>query len=346
MNAKILLASFIVLIGCNKAVIQQPDEKIAGETKQSNAVSIGITGDTADVVTTTTAGYVLMGGSTDVDAAIKWMLKRSGGGDVVVIRASGTDAYNDYMYDLYPVNSVETLLIDSKAKANRQSTADKIKKAECVFIAGGDQWDYVKFWKGTLLNDALNFVMNIKQMPVGGTSAGCMILGQYCFDAENGTVTSDEVLDNPYNRYVTFTSHFINIPFLQNIITDTHYDDPNRRGRQTGFMARLFQDSSAVIKGIGVQEETAVAINENGIGQVFGHGKAFFLNAQTQLGLPEVCSPGKKLTWNKNNRAVKVYAIKGSGKGNGSADIVTFRQFDGGSYEYFSADKGAFVVRN
>lgn len=41
-----------------------------------------------------------MGGGTDVDAAFKWMIERSGGGNFVVIRTAGTDAYNPYIYNL------------------------------------------------------------------------------------------------------------------------------------------------------------------------------------------------------------------------------------------------------
>src|ERR1051326_8459304 len=42
-------------------------------------------------------GLVLMGGGTDVDAAFQWMCERAGGGDFVVIRTTGTDAYNPYI---------------------------------------------------------------------------------------------------------------------------------------------------------------------------------------------------------------------------------------------------------
>jgi hypothetical protein len=41
-----------------------------------------------------------MGGGTDVDAGFRWMLPRCNGGNFVVIRASGTDAYNEYIYNL------------------------------------------------------------------------------------------------------------------------------------------------------------------------------------------------------------------------------------------------------
>ncbi len=54
-------------------------------------------------------GLLLMGGGTDVDEAFTWWLARTGGGDVVVLRASGADGYNPYLYDdLGGVDSVET----------------------------------------------------------------------------------------------------------------------------------------------------------------------------------------------------------------------------------------------
>ncbi|HEX8618930.1 MAG TPA: peptidase, partial [Thermoanaerobaculia bacterium] len=55
-----------------------------------------VTGSSADVTTTTSAGTVLMGGGSDVAAAFQWMIGKSGGGDFVVIRATGTDAYNPW----------------------------------------------------------------------------------------------------------------------------------------------------------------------------------------------------------------------------------------------------------
>ena len=60
----------------------------------------------------TTPGTVLMGGGTDVDGAFQWMCGKSGNGDFLVIRATGTDAYNPYIEQLCPsVNSVATLII-------------------------------------------------------------------------------------------------------------------------------------------------------------------------------------------------------------------------------------------
>jgi hypothetical protein len=59
-------------------------------------------GNASDAVTTTRPGTVLMGGSTDVDAAFAWLCERGGQGDFLVVRASGTDAYNPYVQELCP----------------------------------------------------------------------------------------------------------------------------------------------------------------------------------------------------------------------------------------------------
>lgn len=77
-------------------------------------------GNPADVSTAYSPGLVLMGGGTDVDAAFQWLIQKSGGGDFVVIRASGTDAYNSYIYNLGQLDSVETRVVQHRAMARRR----------------------------------------------------------------------------------------------------------------------------------------------------------------------------------------------------------------------------------
>ncbi len=87
-------------------------------------------GNANDVTTATTPGTVLMGGGTaaaqrrhsggtDVDAAFQRMCGRSSNGDLLVIRATGTDAYNPYIQRLCPnENSVATLIIPNRTAAS------------------------------------------------------------------------------------------------------------------------------------------------------------------------------------------------------------------------------------
>ena len=304
-----------------------------------------LVGDASDVKTNTTGGACLMGGSTDVDEAFIWMINKSGGGDFVVIRADNSTGYNSYIYNLIPgrVNSVETIVIAKSTDAKSDVIAQKIKNAEALFIAGGDQKNYVTIWKNTPVEDAINYLVNIKKIPVGGTSAGCAILGSSYFAALAGTVTSAEAMANPYSPLVTLEhDDFLNLPYLQNTITDQHFSQRDREGRLITFMARMVKDFGKNPRGIAVDEQTAVCIDENGIAKVFGLNNAFFLQ-KTNEG-PEECTPGVPLTWNKNQQAINVYRIAGSAEGNGSFDLTNYTKATGGNWLYYYVTYGMFYT--
>lgn len=63
-------------------------------------VSMGVIGDEKNVETPTRSGTVLIGGGGNVNPAFKWMIDRSGGGDVVVITASGNSGYTKDIFSL------------------------------------------------------------------------------------------------------------------------------------------------------------------------------------------------------------------------------------------------------
>ena len=348
---KLITISFI-LTACTKQheklVINDGTAQVAIATSAGKNISAAkpppsvvtyLTGSGLDVTTNAIGGLLLMGGSTDVDAAIQWFLQRAAGGDVVVIRATGADGYNTYMYNMVPVNSVETIIIDSRIKADLPAVADKIRNAEAVFIAGGDQWDYVNYWKNSATEDAINYVINTKKITVGGTSAGLAILGSAYYSAQTGSVTSAQALANPYHRYVTLGQNdFIAAPNLANTITDSHYTQRDRQGRHITFLARLMKDFAyTTIKGIGVDEQTAVCIDENGLGKVYGFNNAYFLK-NTNLG-PETFISGTPLTWNRSGTAVSAYKIQASNTGNGSFNATNWT-FSGGIAYYYYVNNG------
>lgn len=307
-HVALILPGFLLLIfGC------ETSRDCCGQPVQSIVTSIGISGNPADVQTVTQAGFVLMGGSTDVDQAFRWMIDKSGGGDFVIIRASGSTGYNDYVFGLGSVNSVETLLIDSRADAELKVTGERIREAEAVFIAGGDQSNYVNFWSNSEVSAALMYLIDTKKVPIGGTSAGCAILSDYIFDARNGGVTSAEALMNPYTNLVSLSESFIQIPLLQNIIADQHYAQRGREGRHVTFLARLITDfGMEAPRGIGVDEKTALCISSNGDMLVYGVGSVYFLRP---TGVPENCRAGVPLNWQNNQTAIAVNSIAGSQAG-------------------------------
>ncbi len=54
--------------------------------------------------------------------------------------------------------------------------------AEAIFLAGGDQSDYLNYWVGTEVQTILQ--SKLSSVTVGGTSAGCMVLGNWVYSAE------------------------------------------------------------------------------------------------------------------------------------------------------------------
>lgn len=308
------------------------------------------TGSTTDVSPETSYGVCLMGGATESDPAMVWFLEKANGGDILVLRASGSDGYNDYFFsDLgVTVNSVESIVINNAAGATDAYVLDKIEKAEAIWFAGGDQWNYVNYFKDNEVEILFN--AHITQgKPIGGTSAGMAILGDYYFNAQNGTVTSAQALNNPYDARVSIGSEdFINIAYLDDVITDTHFDDPNRKGRATAFLARVATDNSKRSFGIASEEYTAVCIEQDGKAYVYGdypsfEDYAYFMQANCSDDFePENCSVGEPLDWNINNQAVKVYRVPGTENGAYYFDLSNWSDGAGGTWYNWWAQNGSF----
>lgn len=243
---------------------------------------------------TPSAGTLLMGGGKDLDEAFRWLIGKSGGGDIVVLRASGTDAYAPYINSLGSVHSVETLIVDTPGLARNAGVVEKIRNASAVFIAGGDQASYANLWKYSPVATAIDFVSS-KGAPVGGTSAGLAILGGLAFTAREDTITSEDALRNPYDARITIENGFLTVPYLGGIITDSHFTERNRMGRLQVFLARALADRMvSEARGIGIDEQTALTVEANGIARVIGNGSAYFLRSATP---PEICKPNTPLVF-------------------------------------------------
>lgn len=144
-----------------------------------------LTGPDADaLVMPAGPGIILMGGGSEVDDAFRWWIPRVAGGDVVILRTTGTDGYNDYLHaGIGGVDSVETLLVTTRALADDPHVAWRLAHAEAIFLAGGDQWTYLAGWRGTRVEAELR-----RAWVLGGTSAGTAVLGAMIFSAEHGSV--------------------------------------------------------------------------------------------------------------------------------------------------------------
>ena len=176
--------------------------------------------------------------------------------------------------------------------------------------------------------------------------------GQNYYSALGSSITSSQALANPFNANITLGSnHFLHNPFLKRTITDTHFDNPDRRGRLVTFLARLVTDSAAPQLAIASDEYTAVCIDETGLAKVFGSypthdDNAYFIatNCDIVNNIPETCMANTTLTWSKNNAALRVYKIKGTANANNSFNVNDFKTATGGVWQYWYVNNGVFAV--
>jgi cyanophycinase len=263
------------------------------EHRTASGYDTYLTGDAADVHRPTRGGLQLEGGGTDIPDAFRWLIDHAGGGDIVVIRASGADGYNAFIKELGIVDSVESIVFHSREAAYDKDVLRSLERAEAVFIAGGDQWNYVRFWKGTPVQDALN-VLAKRGVPIGGTSAGLAVMGELSFSAMHDTVTSPEALANPYDEKVAIERAFLTMPHMAGIITDSHFVPRDRLGRLLVFLGRIVQDGWAPrARAIAVDQEAAVLVEADGSARVVGKAPAYFMETTQK---PDICRPGTPLT--------------------------------------------------
>jgi cyanophycinase len=222
-----------------------------------------------------------MGGGSDVDASFQRVASGISGGDVVVIRTSGSNGYNDYLDGLMSPDSVETLLLDNRTKADSAYADWVIRSAEFLFIAGGDQSDYLNQWQGTLTQSAIQHVYD-KGGFVGGTSAGHAVMSEGIYDPDGIlSVYSDEAVTDACHPYIHLSTGFLQLPHMQNVVNDSHFAERDRMGRLLTFMAILGESSIAPtlqpITGIGIDEATAMLVDASGYGIVDGSGSVYVL---------------------------------------------------------------------
>jgi len=302
------LALVVVLAACGTA----PDSPTApNATPPTTGVSFAKpvdpgykvyqNGSTTDAVTQPVGGAYLAGGGTDVDAGMVWLMGQGGTrspgkyGDVVVLRTTGSNGYNKYLVNL-GANSVTSIVITTVAGANSAVVTNAIAKAEVVFLAGGDQSTYVNLWRGTALQTAVNARV-AQGYPIGGTSAGLAVMGQYVYAALNASSESAIVLQNPFDASVTLQTALFNVPLLTNVITDSHFTTRDRMGRLLVFLARLQQDGMATApRAIAIDEGSGVGVAPNGSTTTFGTGAgAYYLSVETSA--TRVCRANTPLTY-------------------------------------------------
>ena len=268
--SRVLILCVTSLLSCSDPS-QEMGPRVAPATEcpdPSAGTSVGgLYGNTQNVDPETQRALVLMGGGREDDRAAKLFLEATNGGDIIILRASGslTSYPNYFMSILSPhisPNSALTLLTSSPQKAMDPAITCRLKRAEGVWLAGGNQWDYLGEWPQEFKMLLGQFATD--NVPVGGTSAGAVSLGEAAFDAQYGTISSQQALADPLDQKVSVSYPTFFQPELKNTLVDSHFTERNREGRLLTFLARFKSEKDRpTVVGIGLDEGVALVIKQD-----------------------------------------------------------------------------------
>jgi cyanophycinase len=239
---------------------------------------------------------LLVGGGDWNKDAFRWFARKTGHGHLVVIAAyGGAEDGEEFYRNIGGFTSVQTLVFTNRKASYDPRVLRILRDSDGIFIAGGDQSKYVRYWKGTPVAKAIDAEV-ARGHPVGGTSAGLAILGASAYGAmDGGSIDSATALSDPLGPPVTMVRDFLHMPYLQHVVTDTHFGARNRFGRLVAFLAqvRARWDPNAI--GLAIDESSALCVDSRGVGRFFTskNGQAWLLQPTS---VPQLAR-GKPLSW-------------------------------------------------
>ena len=232
-------------------------------------------------------GYVCAvgGGSEDYsnwsDAPYSWVVQKSDSGKIIILGVGSATEWLPTYFMSFGADTAYNKTISTIAAANLQETYDELITAKAIFLRGGDQWDYIRLWKGTKVDSAINFVFQDGGV-IAGTSAGAAVLGNVDFSAQSGSAYPDEALQNPFYSRMKFENNFLNL--IPNVLFDTHFIERARHGRLIAMIYNQHFTVGRDLIGAGIDDRTAICISPDGIGEVMGSGAVsiYYKDASTK----------------------------------------------------------------
>lgn len=152
---------------------------------------------------------------------------------------------------------VQVLDIRYRNECDEARWLDVLADCTGVFITGGDQLRLRDLLGGTRLIDTIKEKMKNSELVIAGTSAGAAIMGEDMIAGGSSGETPNQALVDLTNG----------LGFVPELLVDQHFHNRNR-------MARLLSAIAAHPNrlGIGIDEDTCVALGDDGTFQVLGKG--------------------------------------------------------------------------
>jgi cyanophycinase len=166
--------------------------------------------------------------------------------------------------------AVDVLNIEQRQDSNAEPALTMLGAASGIFVTGGAQDRLVSLLVGTLAMETIR-LRNADGVVVAGTSAGASIVAAHVM--LGGTGLAGNSNDAAARKaMVELVSGF---GLLQDIVVDQHFSQRGRMGR----LLSAFAANPGLI-GVGLDEDTAVLIDREGVLEVLGSGMVTIIDGR------------------------------------------------------------------
>jgi len=217
-------------------------------------------------------GYlVLIGGAEDRSREkiiLKETVRLNNARKVVVIPTASSypsDLGNNYYYAFRDlgVDIIEVVDVRTRSDADRNEYLKKLTDTDMVFFTGGDQVKLVDILSDTKLHRKISRLYK-SGVTIAGTSAGAAAASDpLIYSGDDKGLFKGEV------------RHDKGFGFLKNITVDTHFSARIRLQRLTQFLLSGYN-----LRGIGIDEDTAIIVNSDNEFEVIGSGAVTVVNTR------------------------------------------------------------------
>jgi cyanophycinase len=195
---------------------------------------------------------------------LKKFLELAGGAKSEILIVPVASDFPEFAADVYTqafrnlgVANPRVLRATSRQDVFQADADELLEGVKGVFITGGDQMRLVSLLGGTKFSKQLRTMVRETDIVVAGTSAGAAGMS-------TSMIVRGESTPHPHKNSVRLSP---GLGFLRNIIIDQHFTE---RGRISRLITAVSFNPYNL--GIGIDENTAIILNTEGILEVFGQG--------------------------------------------------------------------------
>lgn len=217
---------------------------------------------------------IIIGGAEDKEGD-KEILKKvcnsiNKNNDIILVATIATEypkeAFRKYkkIFENLGVKNIKGLNIEEREDSLDENNIKLIEEAALIFFTGGDQLRITSLVGGTSIYDALK----------RASQNGCIIVGT----SAGASVMSDTMIVNGEDEESPrkFTLKMApGLGFLEGVMIDQHFAQRGRIGRLLTGIAQ-----NPEVLGVGIDEDTALLVRDNGDAQIIGSGAVYFLDAR------------------------------------------------------------------